>query len=206
MPVELEDIKRSSVVMIGSKEVERMRRSLNSAYSEVPAQVGEVFEAALDQVADQQIRVAQALTELMSAGSLPEAEAAIGEAIGEAQRAARGYADYESSQAKTVYGKLTKIPTNTTELVDRKRKLDEKFGRGVQLHEDNKITALEPLLEVSAEYSAWCSDAEVLITGSEGIVKSDQRRARLQILAIAVAIALGVLSLILNVILFNLRK
>src|SRR5260221_13326915 len=202
MPVELTDLKRSNVVMTGAEHVERMRRALNTAYSEVPPEIVEVFGAALDQVADQQVIVAQALTRLIDTESLAEAEVTIAAATSEAQRnalrAARAYGDYQSDEAKAVYGELTRIPANTSDLVAKKKKLDEDFAKAVQLHEQNNIAALEPLLVVSAEYSTWCSDARILIVGSEGIVRSDRRRIQLQYLAIAVAILLGILNIILH--------
>lgn len=195
---------RSIVVSTGGQHVERMRRALNSAYSGVPSELDELFYAALDQVADQQVKVSTALTRLIDTGGIEEAEQVIAVARSEAQRtalrAARAYADYQADAAKAAYGELAHIPANITDLVDNRRKLDEKFARAVQRHEEDNIEALEPLLEVAVEYKTWCSDAQLRIVGSQGIVESDKRRTWLQYLAIAVALLLGIVNIILNLI------
>lgn len=194
--------KTSKVVTAGADDVEKIRRALNGSYSEAPADLGEVFRAALDQVADQQVRVAEALTRLLTTGELAQAETDISTAVMEAQRtamrAARAFADYEFECAKPIYGVLTHIPTNTVELVTKKRSLDDEFARAVKLHEEDNAAALELLLGVSARYNDWCSEGQLLIAGSEGIVASDRRRTRLQYAAILIALVLGILNLIFN--------
>jgi hypothetical protein len=202
--MELTNQNRSTVVSSGGQQVERMRRALNSAYSSVPSELDELFYAALDQVADQQVKVSTALTRLIDTGNLEEAEQVITVATGEAQRsalrAARAYADYQSDAVQAAYSELTHLPANITDLVDKRRKLDEKFARAVQRHEEDNIEALEPLLEVAVEYKTWCSDARLRIVGSQGIVESDKKRIRLQGIAIAVALLLGVLNIIFNLV------
>ena len=187
-----------------------MRRALNSAYSEIPPDLSEVFEAARDQVADQQEKVSEALTRFISTQDLTEAEQLITAAIGEAQRsalrAARAYADDQSTKAQAIYAELVNIPTNVTDLTDVKQDLNQKFGRAVQLHEQNKVSALEPLLEVAREYKTWSFEARSRIVGSHGIVTSTKRQARLQVIAITVALVLGVLNLIFIIVSIFVRK
>ncbi len=194
----------SKVITNGSQQVEQMRRALNSAYSSVPSELDELFYAALDQVADQQVKVSNALTRLIDTGNQAEAEQIISVAMTEAQRsalrAARAYADHQSDAVEVIYKELTHIPANITDLVDKRRKLDEKFARAVQRHEEDNIEALEPLLEVAVEYKTWCSDARLRIIGSQGIVESDKRRMLLQWIAIAVALLLGLINIIFNLI------
>ena len=203
----MEDAKPSKIISTSAEHVERMRRALNSAYSEVPSELNQVFDAALDQVADQQVKVAEALTRLIETHDVREAELAVTAAIGEAQRtalrAARAYADDQSSKAEAVYTEITHIPTNITDLSDQKRKLDAKFSRAVQLHEENKVTGLEPLLEVAGGFKTWTSDARARIFESQGIVASDRRKDRLQIIGICVALVLGILNLIIGIVLLR---
>lgn len=199
----LEDARKSRVIMTGGQKVEALREALNSAYSQAPSELDGVFTSALDVVADQQVAITQALVRLIEEGATAEAEtkisAALASAEGVALRAARAYADFEFSEAGKVYHRLTQIPTNTSELVRRKLVLDGKFKVAVQLHDANDGSALEMLLPVAAGFREWCSEAEIAITGSTGLVLSDRRRQRLQILAIIVALLLGAISIILNI-------
>jgi DNA-binding MarR family transcriptional regulator len=200
---------RSTVISNGGKQVERMRRALNSAYSGVPSELDELFYAALDQVADQQVKVSTALTRLIDTGDHEEAERVITVAMTEAQRsalrAARAYADNQHDAVEKIYDKIIHLPTNTTDLVDKKRKLDEIFSHAVRRHDEDNIEALEPLLEVADAYKNWCSDAQIRIVGAQGIVESDKKRIMLQWIAIAVALLLGIVNVIINLINF-LRK
>lgn len=200
----MESTKVSDVISSGTEIVDRMRRALNSAYSEVPSELNQVFDAALDQVGDQQVKVGEALTRYISTANIADAEQAIATAAAEAERnalrAARAYADDQSEKADKVYIELTHIPININDLSDQKRKLDAKFGRAIQLHEENKVSGLEPLLEVAGGYMAWSADARARIVESQGIVDSDKRKVRLQIAGIIVAIVLGLLNLIFNLV------
>jgi hypothetical protein len=200
--MELVDVKRSLKIMKGGQQIETLRRALNAAYSEVPEEIDEVFSAALDQIADQQVAVTDALTLLIDTEAVPETEQKITAATADAERAAlraaRAYADIEYVEANGVYADLARIPTNITDLVGKKQDLTKEFTRAVQLHEKNDIAALDPLLAVANGYKRWCGDARALIAGSRALMASDRLRIRLQYVAIFVALLLGIFNMILT--------
>jgi len=197
---------RLAVISKGGEHVERMRKALNSAYSGVPSELDELFYAALDQVADQQVKVSTALTRYIETKNLEETERIISVATTEAQRsalrAARAYADNQHDVVEKIYDKIIHLPTNITDLVDKKRKLDEIFSQAVRRHEEDNIEALEPLLEVADAYKNWCSDSQIRMVGAQGMVESDMRRIKLQWMAIGVTFLIGIINIILAVINF----
>src|SRR5258706_1631171 len=200
--MKLVDVKRSLKIIKGGQQIETLRRALNAAYSEVPNEILEVFSAALDQIADQQVAVTDALTLLIDTGTVAETEQKITTATADAERAAlraaRAYADVESAEANLVYADLAQIPANITDLVGKKQDLTKEFARAVELHEKNDISALEPLFTVATGYKRWCGEARVAIAGSRALMKSDRLRIRLQYIAIFVALALGIINIILH--------
>lgn len=196
------DVKRSLKIMKGGQQIESLRRALNAAYSEVPPELTEVFSAALDQIADQQVAVTDALTLLLDKEAVAEAEQAISVAMSEAERsalrAARAYADNQAAEAATIYSELSLIPANITDLVGKRQELSKDFGTAVQLHEKNDFTALEQLLAVAGGYKRWCAEARTAIAGSKALVASDRLRIRLQYLGIFVALLLGLVNIALH--------
>jgi Asp-tRNA(Asn)/Glu-tRNA(Gln) amidotransferase A subunit family amidase len=208
--MELEELKNSKRIMTGSAAVESMRQILNEAFSAAPPapEIAELFRAALDQIADQQVKVAEAFLRFVEKGNLSEAESAIEAAVNGAQsaalRAARGYADHESDEAERVFDDLTHTPVETGELVKKKGLLDENFRVACGLHEKNKITGLEPLLSVASEFRTWSSSARFKITGARGIIEEKVKTAHRQWFGIAMAILLGLLGIALG--LFNILR
>jgi hypothetical protein len=200
--MQLEDVRRSLKIMKGGQQIETLRRALNAAYSEVPEKVDEVFSAVLDQIADQQVAVTDALTLLMDTEALAETEQKIVAATSDAERAAlraaRAFADAESDEANTVYAELSRMPANITDLVGRKQDLTKDFAHAAQLHERNDIAALDLLLAVATGYKRWCGDARTAIAGSHAIARSERIRNRLQIIGIVAALLLGIINIILN--------
>lgn len=196
------NVKRSLKIMKGGQQVESLRRALNASYSEVPPELSEVFSAALDQIADQQVAVTDALTLLIDKEAVVETEQAITSAVADAERAAlraaRAYADNQATEAAMIYTELANIPANITDLVGKRQELGRDFSTAVQLHERNDIGALEQLLTVAGGYKRWCSDARTAIAGSKTLAASDKLRIRLQYMAILVALLLGIINIVLN--------
>jgi FtsZ-binding cell division protein ZapB len=201
--MELQEIKRSTTIMTSAGRVEEMRQALNGAYSVVPLQLAEVFGAALDQVADQQVKVTAALIRLIEVEDLREAENSIKQAATEAQRAAlraaRAYADHQADEARRVRAEVGRIPADATDLLRTKQAADSCLERAVQLHEKDNSDALQALFSVASQYEAWCSEAQLHILGSEAIVASDRRKVCLQVLAIGAALLLGIVNIVINI-------
>src|SRR6185295_3810409 len=196
------NVKRSLKILKGGQQVEGLRRALNAAYSEVPQELSEVFSAALDQIADQQVAVTDALTLLIDKDAVAEAEQAISAAVADAERAARraarAYADNQAGEGAQIYVQLSNIPANITDLVGKRQELAKDFSGAVQLHEKNDIGALDPLLAVAGGYKKWCSDAKAAISGSRALVASDRLRIRLQYAGIIIALLLGIINIALH--------
>ena len=207
--MDLSEVRKSKLLITAAEDVEELRRALNGAYSEVPSELGEVFHAALDQIADQQFAVSEALTWLIESENVAEAEqmvtAATSEAHRPALRAARSYANLLAEEAESTYKQVVGISANIADLIRQKQILDNDFARAVQLHEQNDINALRPLLVVAGGYKNWCDDARLLVTGSKTITEAERKRIRLQYIAIIVALALGLINISVAITFFFLR-
>lgn len=192
-------------VTSAAEKVESVRKTVNQTSSEVPNELQSAFQAALDLIADQQFNVSKALTQVLfergsSADTLSNADAALAAAVAEAQRAGlracRGYADLEYQLAADIEKEVLKVPANVSDLEREKQGLDRRFSDATALHENNDIRALDPLVSLAADYKEWRNKASATIRGTAALASSDKRRNILQILAIAIALALGIVNLL----------
>ena len=203
--MQFSDIKQSAIIINGGAQVATLRGHLNSAYSTAPAELGEVFDAALDQVADQQIKVTEALMHLIKTEDLAGAEAAIQTAVREAERAAlrvaRSYAENQAKAATEDNTRLAKIPRDNAGLISDKRTLDERFYSATKLHEKDDIAAFHQLLDCARMFKEWSAKVEEAIIGTQGIIMTEKRRIRLQSTAIVlsgIAIVLTIINLVIS--------
>lgn len=186
--------------MKGAAKISQLRGHLNSAYSTAPPEVAEVFDAALDQVVDQHIKVTDVLLQLFSSGDIHAAEGATRNAVREAERAAlraaRSYADNQYAAAQRDSAKLTSIPRDNASLIADKRPLDEDFLIATKLHETDDIAAFEKLLNIARQYRDWSTKVDVAVAGSQGLIRTEKRRLRLQLVTIVISVLALLLSII----------
>jgi hypothetical protein len=201
--MELSEVRKSQIILKRSTAVSSLRGVLNSAYSTAPTEVGQVFAAALDQVADQQIKITDALLELVKTEDLKKAELTIESCVSEGERpalrAARSYGDYHLEQANSILKTLTDTPRDNTALLEEKQRLEEEFRAAANLHENNDIRALALLIEVGRRYNEWTTKARTAIAGAAGLAKIEARRSKLHRLQVTlqwVTLAISITALV----------
>lgn len=194
------------IVQTAAEDVEAVRKIVNQLSSEVPQELLSAFQASIDQLADQQYNVSKILSLFIQEGpnTLAVVESSLTAAVVEARRtglrACRGYADLESKLSADIEGELLTVPVNVSELEREKLHLDKKFSVATALHEDNRIEALDQLVSIANSYKEWRTKSRATIAGTHVIKQNEDKKLKLQTIAIWVAIGLGVANTIIQLV------
>lgn len=177
--------------------VEQLRRALNAAYSEAPDTVATVFETALDQLVDRQVKASNALVSFIENGNGDALRDTLATVLEEASRSAlsasRASADYWHEQATLFEGTdLRRIQADTTDLVLKKQEADRRFRLAVQRHEDNDRSAVDLLLQSSIEYKAYLERAYAMAEGTRTLSARERWRQR----AVYASLIIAIISLV----------
>lgn len=176
-----------------SKHVEDLRRIVNRVSSEVPQSLDSDFRTSLDQLADLQYKVSQALAEAAAGGDSTSAEAAAASTVEAAERlvlaVCRAYADIQKDSANQFErDELRKLQANTTDLVLKKQEIDQQFSEAAAAHEANDIRALGPLLKCASEYASWVRTGAATKAGNMAITARERKREKLAFASLIVSL------------------
>lgn len=176
--------------------IESYRGYVNDAFSRAPDASNIDFSSNLDQLADQQFKLVQALRKLLLAEDSSSSEADASRTAEEALRITlivwRNFVELRQREAETHRETLNKIQAEITDLVELKEQCDAMFREAVALHEQNQVAALDRLRDCEQKYSHYINRATAKITGTRAIT----RRERIRQGMVYVSLLIGILAFI----------